>query len=374
MSFRSEARDYYAILGAEPSASAAELRGAFREAVLRHHPDRTAASEIATRRTSMLNRAWAELRDPVRRLHYDRDLERGRAALVEWPLEDGEVSRRRQRGRVEPLPRSRWHQPEWRTARGFRVPAEVFVRGPAAQDRWIVEHHIAVDDWRAHSERYWLRYAAEHYRERGRVDDWLGSLERLLDVDQSYDTLVQSGLREAYLATTSFLRGAARFERIAVRYPAGTPQRAWVDREVRALLGAFRDARVRRGAAAARAENGEMLMNYLEVLGMTPTFADLRAAIVAHRRAGNLARASELVSRAANEAVTDPARWFSLVQLLTESGQLERASALLAEVARGEHPEALDRKAIGGDPGRRIAAARRRLRVARGRAATAHAG
>src|SRR5436190_183931 len=73
---RTEARDFYSALGAEPSASAAELRAAFREAVLMHHPDRAATSELATRRTSVLNRAWAELRDPLRRLHYDRALER----------------------------------------------------------------------------------------------------------------------------------------------------------------------------------------------------------------------------------------------------------------------------------------------------------
>ena len=68
---RVEWRDYYAVLGAEPSASAAELRGAFREAVLRHHPDRSADDLLATRRTSVLNLAWGELRDPVRRLSYD---------------------------------------------------------------------------------------------------------------------------------------------------------------------------------------------------------------------------------------------------------------------------------------------------------------
>ncbi len=77
---RTEPRDFYEVLGAEPSASTDALRAAFREAVLRHHPDRAPTSEIATRRTSILNRAWAELRDPVRRLHYDHALETGVAA------------------------------------------------------------------------------------------------------------------------------------------------------------------------------------------------------------------------------------------------------------------------------------------------------
>src|SRR5919201_6604432 len=69
---RTEERDFYEALGASRDASAAELRTAFREAVLRHHPDRSPASTLATQRTAGLNRAWNELRDPVRRMHYDR--------------------------------------------------------------------------------------------------------------------------------------------------------------------------------------------------------------------------------------------------------------------------------------------------------------
>src|SRR5574338_331938 len=87
---RTEARDYYEVLGADPSATAAELRAAFRTAVLRHHPDRSASGGMATRRTAVLNRAWRELRDPLRRIHYDRALERGSAATLDWPLERSE--------------------------------------------------------------------------------------------------------------------------------------------------------------------------------------------------------------------------------------------------------------------------------------------
>jgi hypothetical protein len=42
-----EERDYYEVLGAEPSATTVELRAAFRDAVLRHHPDRATASQLA---------------------------------------------------------------------------------------------------------------------------------------------------------------------------------------------------------------------------------------------------------------------------------------------------------------------------------------
>jgi len=365
---RTELRDFYAVLGAEPSASTVELRAAFRESVLRHHPDRAATSDLATRRTSVLNRAWAVLRDPLRRLHYDRDLERGTAATLDWPLETGErPSVQRPRVRVVALPPSRWHQPQWRNVAGFRVPVAVWMQGPAAQDKWIVEHHIAGQDWRAHRERYWLRYAAQHYRDRNRIDDWVGALERLVELDPAFDTLVRANLREAYLATGMYLRGASFLQRVGERWPAESAQRRWTDREVRTLLAEFRDAQVRRGRVADRAENAELLLNFLEALGVDPSIADVRAAIAAHRRAGHDERASELVERVAASPVADPGRWFSLVQILTEAGETERASALLAEIARGEHPEALDRRLIRGDPVRRLSAARRRLTSAQRR-------
>jgi hypothetical protein len=208
---RTDERDYYAVLGAQPSASATELRGAFRDAVLRHHPDRAPSSEVATRRTSLLNRAWAELRDPLRRLHYDRSLERGNAATVHWPLEEGETpsTPRLRRRRLEPLEPSPWHQPQWRSVAGFRVPAEVFLAGPAVQRRWIVDHHIRGEDWREHGERYWLRLAAVVYREQGRTEDALGVLERLVDLEPNFEGIVQANLRDAFAEGGQGLRGAA---------------------------------------------------------------------------------------------------------------------------------------------------------------------
>jgi curved DNA-binding protein CbpA len=365
---RSEHRDYYEVLGVEPSASVAALRAAFREAVLHHHPDRAPSSEIATRRTSILNRAWAELRDPVRRLHYDHALEAGRAETLEWPLEVGEApqARPRRHRRLEPGERSPWHQPQWRTSAGFRVPAEVFMAGPAAQERWIVEHNIVGEDWREHTERYWLRFAARHYAERGRTDDWLGCLERIVALEPPFAEIVDARLREAYASTGEELRGAVVLHGVGERFPSGSTQREWADRELRALLGEYRDAHVRRGSPDDRAENAELLLNFLESLEVEPTFTDYRAAIAAHRRAGHDGRAAELVERVLATPVSGAGRWFSNIQLLTESGQLDRASALLAEVARGDHPEALDPRRVHG-PWRRIAVARERLARARRR-------
>jgi hypothetical protein len=365
-------RDYYEVLGAEPSASSGQLRAAFREAVLRHHPDRAPSSEVATRRTSLLNRAWAELRDPLRRIHYDHALEAGRAATLDWPLEGGEAPRAPRRPHLRPTPGvpSPWHLPQWRSAAGFRVPAEVFMAGPSAQERWIVEHHIAGEDWRDHDERYWLRFAARHYAERGRIDDWLGSLERIVAQEPPFAEIVDMGLREAYVSAGEELRGAIALRSIAQRFAHDSAQRRWADREVRVLLGEYRDAHVRRGPAARRAENAELLLNFLESLEMEPSFTDYRAAIVAHRRAGHGGRAAELVERVMAAPVPEPGRWFSLIQLLTEAGQLDRASALLAEVARGDRPQALDPRMVHG-PWRRIAVARERLARARRRATPA---
>lgn len=365
----SEERDYYEVLGAEPSASSDQLRSAFREAVLRHHPDRAPSSEIATRRTSILNRAWAELRDPVRRLHYDHALESGRADTLAWPLDEGEAtrsSRRRTQRRIEPGEPSPWHQPQWRSVAGFRVPAEIFMAGPVVQERWIVDHHIAGQDWRDHTERYWLRFAARHYAERGRIDDWLGVLERMIEQDPPLAEIVDAGLREAYITAGEELRGAMVVAGMAERYAPGTPQRRWAERELRVLLGEYRDQHVRRGPAGLRAENAELLLNFLESLGLEPSFTDYRAAIVAHRRARHAGRAAELVERVMAAPVSEAGRWFSLVQLLTEAGQLDRASVLLAEIARGDHPEALDTRRVHG-PWRRISAARERLARARRR-------
>jgi hypothetical protein len=367
---RVDLRDYYAVLGAEPSATVGELRSAFREAVLRHHPDRSAEDSLATRRTSVLNRAWSELRDPVRRLHYDHALERGNAPTLAWPLGSDEAPSpsRRQRRAARPL-RTPWHMPEFRSVHGFRLPTQVFMAGPAAQRAWIVTNHIDGQDWRDHRERYWLRFAAAYYRDRGRTDDWLGALERLVELDGTFETLVRADLRAAYVSASEFLRGVGFLRTVGQGYAPGTSQRKWVDRELRALLAEYRDARVRKGRPEDRAEAAELLLNYLEALEMPAAFADVRAAIKAHVRAGHVGRAAELLERAVAEVITEPARRFSLVQLLTEGGQLDRASAMLAEIARGDHPEALDRRLLRGDPARRIAAARVRLERARLRAA-----
>ena len=143
---------------------------------------------------------------------------------------------------------SRWHQPQWRNVAGFRVPADVFMAGPQRPERAGSSPTTSPARTGAtHSERYWLRYAAGYYRERGRIEDWIGALERLVELEDAFDTLVQADLRAAYVSTGMYLRGIGFLRQWPRRYPASSSQRRWVDRELRALLGEFRDQRVRRG-------------------------------------------------------------------------------------------------------------------------------
>ena len=65
--------DAYTVLGVEPDCPQAELKAAHRRLVRRHHPDVAARHqrEAATRRVQQINVAYALVRDPGRRAHYD---------------------------------------------------------------------------------------------------------------------------------------------------------------------------------------------------------------------------------------------------------------------------------------------------------------
>jgi DnaJ-class molecular chaperone len=62
--------DYYALLGIDADAGAAQLRRAWRLLALRWHPDR--AGSGATARFQLISAAYAVLSDPVARAAYDR--------------------------------------------------------------------------------------------------------------------------------------------------------------------------------------------------------------------------------------------------------------------------------------------------------------
>ena len=62
--------DHYVVLGIEPTASADEIKAAFRRAAKEAHPDRS-DSEDAAARFRRVNEAYRVLSDPERRRHFD---------------------------------------------------------------------------------------------------------------------------------------------------------------------------------------------------------------------------------------------------------------------------------------------------------------
>jgi len=65
--------DHYQALGLDRSATADQIRQAYRSLSRRHHPDKNGASAESVARTQALNEAHAVLRDPARRRAYDEE-------------------------------------------------------------------------------------------------------------------------------------------------------------------------------------------------------------------------------------------------------------------------------------------------------------
>ncbi len=66
-------KDYYATLGVSPSASADEIKRAYRKLARKYHPDKVPAAEKATAEAKIkeVNEAYAVLKDPDKRRKYD---------------------------------------------------------------------------------------------------------------------------------------------------------------------------------------------------------------------------------------------------------------------------------------------------------------
>jgi molecular chaperone DnaJ len=66
------ARDYYETLGVSREATDADLKKAFRQLAMKHHPDRNPGDAEAEERFKAINEAYAVLSDPGKRAQYDR--------------------------------------------------------------------------------------------------------------------------------------------------------------------------------------------------------------------------------------------------------------------------------------------------------------
>lgn len=79
-------QNYYELLEIHPSASAIEIRQAYRRLSKKYHPDTTSLSlDIAMVEFQSVNEAYATISNPTRRLTYDRQIGYARGAVVVPP-------------------------------------------------------------------------------------------------------------------------------------------------------------------------------------------------------------------------------------------------------------------------------------------------
>lgn len=64
-------KDYYAVLGVEKSASADEIKKAYRKLALKYHPDKNPDDKQAEERFKEVSEAYAVLSDPEKKRQYD---------------------------------------------------------------------------------------------------------------------------------------------------------------------------------------------------------------------------------------------------------------------------------------------------------------
>ncbi|MBX2862615.1 MAG: J domain-containing protein [Leptolyngbyaceae cyanobacterium MAG.088] len=85
-------KNHYELLGVKPTASAQEIRRAYRELSKLYHPDTTELSgAIATQKFQALNEAYGTLSNPEQRLSYDHKIGYSRFYVSQSPkdLENG---------------------------------------------------------------------------------------------------------------------------------------------------------------------------------------------------------------------------------------------------------------------------------------------
>ncbi len=66
-----EEKDYYKILGVERTASADEIKRAYKKVAIKYHPDRNPGNKEAEEKFKQAAEAYDVLRDPEKRQRYD---------------------------------------------------------------------------------------------------------------------------------------------------------------------------------------------------------------------------------------------------------------------------------------------------------------
>lgn len=112
--------NHYEVLAVDPTASAAEIREAFRRLAREHHPDRAASSKATSRSMPEINEAYRVLGDPGRRAVYDAS----RRAPSAPPVEEAPGPTRRPAGVFEAVEPARV---PWRSLLFFGTLAVIAV-------------------------------------------------------------------------------------------------------------------------------------------------------------------------------------------------------------------------------------------------------
>jgi uncharacterized membrane protein len=89
--------DYYKILGIQRTATAAEIKSAYRRLARQRHPDVNGGSEHAARRFALLALAYRTLSDPQERAAYDAKCEKERQSRSGFVLHSDNIHARRMR-------------------------------------------------------------------------------------------------------------------------------------------------------------------------------------------------------------------------------------------------------------------------------------